>query len=204
MRSLKQYIFESRHIYEVTIHIVGDVDANKMELFKYNLKKFDPVEISGPTTTPIQPEPFGFPEHSNEAVSIIKAKFKYPATEPMVRQMARLIGIDENRVCLMGSNYADEMKAEAEKLEKQRDDSPLLEKDYPEDAKAKEAAKAYGESYLSAIKEFRSEMKIDYAGEKTKQAFDPFKPEEYIKTMGTESPMSKINRPAKPKTGSGA
>jgi len=204
MRSLKQYIFESRHIYEVTIHIVGEIDSNKMELFKHNLKKFDPVEITGPTTTPIQAKPYGFPDFENESVSILKAKFKYPATEPMVKQMARLLGIDENRVCLMGTNYADDMKAEAEKLEKQRDDSPLLEKDYPTDEKAKEAAKAYGESYLSSIKEFRSEIKIDYAGEKTKQAFDPFKPEEYMKSMGNQSPMSKISRPAKPKTGAGA
>lgn len=203
MRSLKQFIFESRHIYEVIIQIVGDIDSNKMELFKYNLKKFDPVEISGPTTTLIQKEPFGFPEHSNESVSIIKAKFRYPATEPMVKQMARLMGMDENRVRLMGADHAESLKQEAERLEQQSSDSPLLEKDYPDDEKAKEAAKAYGESYLSSIKEFRSEIKIDYAGEKTKQAFDPFKPEDYMKEMGNESPMSKINRPERPKTGAG-
>lgn len=203
MRSLKQFIFESRHIYEVIIQIVGDIDSNKMELFKYNLKKFDPVEISGPTTTLIQKEPFGFPEHSNESVSIIKAKFRYPATEPMVKQIARLMGIDENRVRLMGADHAESLKQEAERLEQQSSDSPLLEKDYPNDEKAKEAAKAYGESYLSSIKEFRSEIKIDYAGEKTKQSFDPFKPEDYMKEMGNESPMSKINRPERPKTGAG-
>lgn len=203
MRSLKQFIFESRHIYEVIIQIVGDIDSNKMELFKYNLKKFDPVEISGPTTTLIQKEPFGFPEHSNESVSIIKAKFRYPATEPMVKQMARLMGMDENRVRLMGADHAESLEQEAERLEQQSSDSPLLEKDYPDDEKAKEAAKAYGESYLSSIKEFRSEIKIDYAGEKTKQAFDPFKPEDYMKEMGNESPMSKINRPERPKTGAG-
>lgn len=203
MRSLKQFIFESRHIYEVIIQIVGDIDSNKMELFKYNLKKFDPVEISGPTTTLIQKEPFGFPEHSNESVSIIKAKFRYPATEPMVKQMARLMGMDENRVRLMGADHAESLKQEAERLEQQSSDSPLLEKDYPNDEKAKEAAKAYGESYLSSIKEFRSEIKIDYAGEKTKQSFDPFKPEDYMKEMGNESPMSKINRPERPKTGAG-
>lgn len=203
MRSLKQFIFESRHIYEVIIQIVGDIDSNKMELFKYNLKKFDPVEITGPTTTPIQKEPFGFPEHSNESVSIIKAKFRYPATEPMVKQMARLMGIDENRVRLMGADHAESLEQEAERLEQQSSDSPLLEKDYPNDEKAKEAAKAYGESYLSSIKEFRSEIKIDYAGEKTKQSFDPFKPEDYMKEIGNESPMSKINRPERPKTGAG-
>jgi len=204
MHSLKKYIFESRQIYEVTIHVVGEIEPNKMELFKHNLKKFDPVEITGPTATPIQAKPYGFPDFDNESVNILKAKFRYPATEPMVKQMARLLGIDENRVCLMNSNYADSMKEEAEKLEQQRDDSPVLENDYPaDDAKAKEAAKAYGDSYLSSIKEYRSEIKIDYAGEKTKQAFDPFKPEDYMKTMGKDSPMSKITLPAKPKTGSG-
>jgi hypothetical protein len=203
MRSLKQYIFESRHIYDVTIHIVGDVDSKWVDLFKQNLKKFDPVELTGPTTTPIQPNPYGFPDFANESVTILKGQFRYPATEPMIKQMARLLKFDENRVRVLNSEYADGVDQEVDKLEKQLDDSPLLGKDYPNDEKAKAAAKAYGESYLSSIKEFRSDIKIDYAGEKTKSAFDPFKPEEYMKSAGEKSPMTTINRPAKPKTGAG-
>ena len=46
-----------------------------------------------------------------------------------------------------------------------------------------------------------NEIKMEYAGKKTPDAFDPFKPETYMASMGKESPMTKITRPAKPKTG---
>jgi len=42
---------------------------------------------------------------------------------------------------------------------------------------------------------------IPYEGKKTPNAFDPFKPETQMATMGKESPMSKISRPEKPRTG---
>ena len=86
MRSLKQYIVESVHTYNYTIKIAGDVDKNWLDLFKYNLKKFDPVNISEPKSTPIQKDPYGFPNLSNQSVTIIKAEFRYPANEPMIQQ----------------------------------------------------------------------------------------------------------------------
>ena len=39
MKSLKQYIAESVHLYDVTIKIAGEVDKNFLDLFIYNLKK---------------------------------------------------------------------------------------------------------------------------------------------------------------------
>jgi hypothetical protein len=196
---------ESVHTYDCTIKIVGEIDDKLMDLFKYNLNKFDPIEITGPTTTPIQKSPYGFPNAENQSVNIIKAKFRYPATEPMIRQMARLINIDENRVRLVSTGFDDSIDYEAEQYENQMEKSPVLTNDYPNDEKAKEAAKAYGNSYLDEIEKSMKEHKIisPYAGEKTKEAFDPFKPQEYMKSMGDKSPMTTINRPAKPKTGDG-
>ena len=205
MRSFKHYLVESVHSYDYTIKIVGDIDAKQMDLFKYNLNKFDPIEITGPTSTPIQKSPYGFPGVTNQSVNIIKAKFRYPATEPMVRQMANLMNMDENRVRLVSTDFDDSIDHEAEQYENQMEKSPVLTNDYPNDEKAKEAAKAYGNSYLDEIEKSMKDHKIEspYAGEKTKQAFDPFKPEEYMKSMGDKSPMSTINRPAKPKIGAG-
>jgi hypothetical protein len=176
-----------------------------MDLFKYNLNKFDPIEITGPTSTPIQKSPFGFPGVINQSVNIIKAKFRYPATEPMIRQMANLMNIDENRVRLVTTGFDDSIDLEAEQYENSADKSPLLTNDYPDDANAKAAAKAYGNSYLDEIEKQMKDHKIEspYAGEKTKQAFDPFKPEEYMKSMGNKGPMTTITRPAKPITGAG-
>lgn len=205
MRSFKQYITESIHTYDYTIKIVGEIDAKQIDLFKYNLNKFDPIEITGPTSTPIQKSPFGFPGVSNQPVNIIKAKFRYPATEPMIRQMANLMNIDENRVRLVTTGFDDSIDLEAEQYENSADKSPLLTNEYPDDANAKAAAKAYGNSYLDEIEKQMKDHKIEspYAGEKTKQAFDPFKPEEFMKSMGNKGPMTTITRPAKPITGAG-
>lgn len=202
MRSLKQYITESVKTYNYTIKIAGDVDKNFLDLFKFNLKKFDPVDISEPTTTPIQKSPYGFPNLANEPVTIIKANFRYPATEPMIQQMAQLLGYNINMVRVIDSRYDDSINGEAERYANEMENSPLLTKEQMSDG-GKEASKAYGESYLSSIKDQVKDSKIDipYDAKKTPNAFDPFKVAP-TDSKGAKSPMSTITRPQKPKTGS--
>ena len=48
MRSLKHFIVERIHTYKYTIKIAGTIDKNFIDMFKYNLNKFDPVEIGEP------------------------------------------------------------------------------------------------------------------------------------------------------------
>lgn len=206
MHSLKKYIAESVHVYDYTIKIASDVDDKFIDMFKFNLSKFDPIDISEPKTTPIQKNPYGFPGVENAPVTMFKCKFRYPATEPMIRQIVRLLGIDENLVRMINTDYSDGLKDESEGYENQMDHSPVLtHEELEEQPGAKEAAEAYGNSYLDTIKDQCKDSKIDipYAGDKTKQAFDPFKPETLISSMGKDSPMSKINMPAKPKTNRG-
>lgn len=208
MLSFKEYITESVKTYQYTIKIAGDVDKNFLDLFKYNLNKFDPIEISDPITTPIQKSPYGFPNLSNQSITIIKANFRYPATEPMIQQMAQLLGYNLNMVRVIDSKYDDSIDGEAEQYANQMKDSPVLTHEEMPD-NGKEAGKEYAGSYLNNIrdrqgnKEKGSEMNIPYAGEKTKSSFDPFKaiPQD---PKGAKSPMSAITRPQKPKTGSGA
>lgn len=201
MQSFKQYIMESVRSYKYTIKIAGDVDKNFLDLFKYNLQKFDPIDISEPTKTPIQKSPYGFPDLSNQSVTIIKANFRYPATEPMIQQVGQLCGYNVNMIRVISSDFDDSINAETEKYANQMKESPLLTKEQMAD-NGKEANKAYGNSYLDSIKEQTKDSKIDipYEGKKTPDAFDPFKviPQD---ARGANSPMSKITRPPKPKTG---
>lgn len=207
MKSLKQYIAESVHTYNYTIKIAGEVDKNFLELFLFNLKKFDPADISKPSTTPIQKSPYGFPNISNEPVTIIKCKFRYPATEPMVQQMAQLLGYNLNMVRMVNTDYDDSVDREMEGYENQMKDSPVLTHEEMEDSgdAAKKAGKDYSNSYLDSIKEQSKDQfqgkDIPYAGQRTPDAFDPFKPYLANDPRGVDSPMSKISRPAKPKTG---
>jgi hypothetical protein len=204
MRSLKQYIVESVHTYNYTIKIAGQVDKNFLDMFKFNLKKFDPIKISDPVSTPIQKSPYGFPDLENESVHLIKAEFRYPATEPMIQQIAQLLGYNVNMVRVVSTNFDDSINSESEAYANEASHSPVLDHEALEEQPgAKEAAKAYGNSYLDSIKDQMKDNTIDipYEGKKTPAAFDPFKPETLIATMGKESPMSKISRPEKPRTG---
>jgi len=204
MRSLKHYIAESVHTYDYTIKIAGDVSKNFLELFSHNLKKFDPIEISAPKSTPIQKSPYGFPNLSNQPVTIIKAKFRYPATEPMIQQMAQLLGHNVDFVRVVKTSYDDSINGEMDNYENQMNHSPVLTHEEMEEEKgAKDAAKAYGNSYLDSIKDQSKDDKMDipYSGTKTPASYDPFKPETLMASMGNASPMSKITRPAKPQTG---
>ena len=195
---------ESVKTYNYTIKIAGTIDKNFIDLFKYNLKKFDPVTISDPSTTPIQKTPYGFPNLENESVTIMKAEFRYPATEPMIQQIAQLLGYNVNMVRVIGTKFDDSIDSEMAGYENEMSDSPLLDKEQMgEQPDAKAASKAYGDSYLSSIKEQAKDsmVNIPYAGKETPDAFDPFKPYLDDKKMGDKSPMTTIKMPPKPKTG---
>ena len=204
MKSLKTYITESLKSYNYTIKIAGDVDKNFIDMFKYNLNKFDPIRISDPTKTPIQKDPYGFPNLSNQSVTIIKADFRYPATEPMIQQIAQLLGYNVNMVRVITTDFDDSINSEAEGYAIEMKDSPILtHEEMGEQPGAKEANKAYGDSYLTSIKDQMKGSTIDshYAGQKTPISFDPFKPYLDDEKMGDKSPKSTIKRPPKPATG---
>lgn len=206
MHSLRHYITESVKFYNYNIKIAGDIDKNFLDMFRHNLKKFDPVEMSDPVRTPVQKSPYGFPELENEPVTIFKAIFRYPATEAMIQQTAQLLGYNLNKVRAINPDYDESVDKEVDQYANQAKDSPVLQKtDMGSAEGAKEANKAYGDSYLKFIKDQHKDpaYEIPYEGKKTATSHDPFKamPED---SKGTKSPMSKINRPPKPKTGATA
>jgi hypothetical protein len=210
MKSLKQYIAESVHLYDVTIKIAGEVDKNFLDLFIYNLKKFEPAGPITPKSLPIQKDPYGFPNVHNEPVTILKCKFRYPCTEPMVQQLAQLLGYNVNYVRLVNTAFDDSINSEVDQYANQMEHSPVLTHNEMEDAgnAAKKASEDYGNSYLNSIKDQSKDgfqgKDIPYDAKRTPDAFDPFKPYLDDNKGGSKSPMSTIKRPAKPKTGASA
>ena len=207
MRSLKQYIAESVKSYNYTIKIAGEVDKNFLDLFKYNLNKFSPIRISDPKSTPVQKDPYGFPGLHNQPITIIKADFRYPATEPMIQQIAQLLGYNINMVRVITTDFDDSINSESDAYANEMRESPLLtQEEMGEQPGAKEAAKAYGNSYLTSIKDQAkgNEIKMEYSGKETPNSFDPWNPLLSDDKLGVKSPMSTITRPAKPATGAKA
>jgi hypothetical protein len=195
MKSLRHYLTESVRTYRYTIKIAGDVDKNFLDMFKHNLSKFDPVKIEEPKTTPIQKNPYGFPDLENESITIINAEFKYPATEPMIQQIVQLLGKNINNVRVVTSDYNDTINAENDKYANEAEHSPILLNNELSDDGGK-AAKEYANQYLDKVLPKKPSIDIPYASKQTPTA--PNKSKEGIQT---KSPMTKMTRPDLPATG---
>lgn len=203
MRSLKHYLAESVKTYKYKIKIAGDIDENWLSLFRHNLSKFEPVKIGEPKATPIQKNPYGFPNLQNQSITILDAEFRYPCTEPMVQQVAQLLGYNVNMIRVISAQFDDSINSEMDAYANEMREDPLLTREEMEEQPgAKDAAKAYAGSYLDSIKKQAegNEIKMEYAAKETADAFDPWRPYS-PDAAGTNSPMSKITRPAKPQTG---
>ncbi len=196
MKSLRHYLMESARTYHYTIKIAGQCDSKFLDMFKYNLKKFDPVKIEDPKTTPIQKNPYGFPDLENESITIIKAEFKYPATEPMIQQVAQHCGCNINNVRVVTTDYNDSINAENDKYANEVKDEPLLLHTELED-NGKEASKEYANQYLDKVLPKKPSVDIPYAAKQT-----PTAPNKSKEGINTKSPMTNVTRPMRPATGS--
>lgn len=184
---------ESARTYRYTIKIAGEVDKNFLELLKINLKKFDPVKIEEPKSTPIQKSPYGFPDLENEEITIMKVEFKYPATEPQILQMVQLLGYNVNKVRVISTEYDDSINSESDKYANQP--SPLINEPDLEDY-GKDASKEYASQYLDKVVPKQPSIDYPFAAKKTPTAANTSK-----EGIGTKSPLSKVNLPPKPQTG---
>lgn len=197
MKSFRHYLMESVRTYRYKIKIAGTPDKNWIQLFCLNLQKFDPISIGEPKATPIQKDPYGFPGLTNQPVTMIDAEFKYPCTEPMVKQLARLLNYDENLVRMIQADYDGSVDKEVEGYANQMNHSPVLDHEELEDS-GKQASKDYADQYMSKIaaESEKDKIKMKYAAPETKPAVDTRK-----LPGNTKSPMTTIVRQPKPETG---
>jgi len=196
MKTFAQYLVESEKTFDYRIKLVGELPPDFVALLKEKLKKFDPVKVGEAKKTPIQSSPPGFPDFTNEAVTIIDATFRYPATPPQIQQMARLLGLDENRICINELHWSEGMDKELLGI---ADNKDLLTSDYPApDAEQRALKKDYSAPAADkqVVKNSAADAKFTVAGGKTPPAETT-----NDLPMGVKSPMTTVKRPPKPATG---
>lgn len=184
MKSFHHYLTESVKQYEYRIKIAGELDPAMLEELEKMMAKYDIVKMSSPKKTPVMTSPAGFPELKNEEVHIIDVIFNYPPVETEVVQMWKRLGGNPNYIRLMTKSYDDSVSAECDSKE----ESPVLEKDYPEST----AAPASPED---AIQNSAKGAKFEIAGGKTAAA-------ETTNDLpqGTKSPIPGTNQKPVPKS----
>jgi hypothetical protein len=198
MKNFKDYLAESERTYNYRIKIVGDLPSGFYNLLKSKLAQFDPLKIGSEKTTPIQAKPADFPACENEKVTSIDVMLRYPAIEPQIKQIARLLGLDENKIIMQTSVYGDDIAEYQKKLEDQPE-SLLADTNYPaDDAEQKELKADYSaDPYDHAVLKNAYRSNFTVAGGKTK----PAETTNDFKTDNT-SPMTHAEkRPARPATG---
>jgi hypothetical protein len=141
MKKFAQYLAESERTYNYRIKVVGEMPEGFYNSLKSKLDQFDPVSISDIKSTPIQAKPADFPAFENDKVSSVDVKFRYPAIEPQIKQLAQLMGFDPNRIIMQTSVYDDSNAKYQEQLA-QQPDSLLADTDYPADDKEQKELKA--------------------------------------------------------------
>jgi hypothetical protein len=194
MKTFAQYLTESARTHDYRIKIVGEIPQGFLAAFKDQLKKFDPASVGDVKKTPVTAQPKDFPAFTNESVSMMDVSFRYPATMPQIQEMAKLLGLDPDRLCVTQRDYAEGMDQELLGIEEQKD---LLTSDYPADsAEQKQLKKDHASGNQQVVKNSAADAVWTVAGGKTKPAETT-----NDLPMGVTSPMSKITRPAKPATG---
>jgi hypothetical protein len=198
MKKFRDYLTESERVYNYRIKIVGDLPADFYSKLKDKLDQFDPESVGTIKSTPIQAKPADFPAYENEKVSSFDVKFRYPAIEPQIKQIARLLGLDENKIIMQTAAYDDSNDDYKDKLEAQPE-SLLNDTDYPaDDAAQKELIKDYSaDPYDHGVLKNAYRSSFTIAGGKT----PPAKTTNDLK-QGDDSPMTHAEkRPKKPATG---
>jgi hypothetical protein len=198
MKNFKDYLAESERTYNYRIKMVGELPSGFYNLLKTKLAQFDPLKIGTEKTTPIQAKPADFPACENEKVTSVDVMLRYPAIEPQIKQIARLLGFDENKIIMQTSVYGDDIAEYQQKLEDQPE-SLLADTNYPaDDAEQKELKADYSaDPYDHAVLKnaYRSNFTIAGGSPKPAETTNDFK-------TGNISPMTNAEkRPARPATG---
>jgi hypothetical protein len=111
MKSFKEYLTESKKVYEFKVKIAGDHPSDAVSQIKSALAEFHVGSVSSGRSTPIQERQSEFPEHKNTQMTVYDVTTNYPATSLQIRdRVASGLGISHNHVKV--KNLAEELEHE--------------------------------------------------------------------------------------------
>jgi len=196
MKSFAEYLVETKQTFDYRIKIAGEVDKDTVNELEKKLQQFDVIKMTDPKTTPVMKTLPDFPDMENDRCTHFDVTFNYPATDPQIKQIAKLLNMDPNKMIIQQRDYADRLDAEREKYEAQPE-SVLTDTDFPDpDAEQKALSDDYSAAPDQHEVVVKNEYKSDFtiAGGTTPKAKTT---SDY--PMNNDSPMSKQNKIPNPK-----
>jgi len=87
MKSFKEYLTESKKVYEFKVKIIGECPKDCSAKIKAALSQYHVNAVSEGKRTPVQMNHSSFPEHKNIEMSIFDVATSYPATSVQIRDL---------------------------------------------------------------------------------------------------------------------
>lgn len=153
MKSFKEYLTESKKVYEFKIKIAHDVEGASAKI-KQALDKFKVESCSSGKRAPIQETVADFPEHKNVSVTVFDVTTAYPANSVQVRAaVAEALGLTET--CVKVRNLKEQEECDINHANDEKSGEALLGKDYETNT---EGQKLVGEEQkMSLLKQLTKE-----------------------------------------------
>jgi len=189
MKTFKEYLAESKKVYDFKIKVAGELPEKFQENLKEKLGRCGVKTFEKVTTTPIQALPLDFPDHPNCEVTIFEVICEYPVTSPEIANDIKTMGIPESCFRVRGSNEPTESEQVLAAVEPSG--KALLD-----DAQYKEADKVKVKDYFGDDfnKGFLKDLEKTSKAIKKDKGIGEYKLPK-TKTAGSSSPMTKINNP---------
>lgn len=128
MKSLYEYMNETKKVYEFKIKLAGEYDSAQ-DTLKKAFSSFDLDSCSEATRTPIQETLVDFPSHKNSNVTIYDIVLNYPATSIQVRDIvAETLKISHD--CVVVRNIFEDQEDEINHQHDEKSGESLLNKPY--------------------------------------------------------------------------
>jgi hypothetical protein len=109
MKSFKEYLTESKRVYEFKVKIAGDCPKDCHSQIKIALSQFHVESCSTGKRTPIQETHTDFPDHKNINVTLFDVCTSYPATSQQVRdKIAECLKMPHSAIRVKNIREADE------------------------------------------------------------------------------------------------
>jgi hypothetical protein len=121
MKTLKEYLTESKKVYDFKVKVAGDVSESFQEDLKTALERCKVLKLEKISTTPIQSLPLDFPSMKNCEVHIFEVICEYPITGPEIASDLKSLGLAENSFRVRGSDEPSETDQVFADLEKVKD-----------------------------------------------------------------------------------
>jgi hypothetical protein len=156
MKSFKEYLTESKKVYEFKVKIAGECPTDCQAQIKAALAEFHVATVSTARRTPIQERHSDFPEHKNISMTIFDVTTNYPANSLQVRErVASGLGMAQANV------KVKTLGEEAEYVINHQHDERTHEAIVGTDYEPSDNSGMYGEKYnMSFLKELNKEQHV--------------------------------------------